>query len=191
MKQAYGGRKCDAKRSKGGLCGNPAGYGTDHPGFGRCKRHMGSTPAVATAAYREQVAAMGAPYQINPADALTQEIARSAGHVRWLEMKVANFELAVDEADGEERMNASQEALYRVYCAERRHLVEVSTLAIKAGMAERTVRLAEAQAEMLAQAIDRVIAGLGLTDAQLQRVPDVVPLVLRGIAIERPAIEAG
>lgn len=183
-------RTCGAKKSKGGLCANPAGYGTDHPGFGKCKRHMGSTPAVATAAYREQVASMGTPFQIEPAEAMAREIARGAGHVRWLEMKVAAFELAVHDEDGEEYMNPSQRAIYSVYCAERKNLVETAALAIKAGLAERTVRLAEAQAEMLALAIDRILGRLQLTDAQLQLVPDVVPMVLREIPMERLAIEA-
>lgn len=36
---------CGAKaRSHGGICQNPAGAGTDHPGEGRCKFHGGNAP---------------------------------------------------------------------------------------------------------------------------------------------------
>jgi hypothetical protein len=32
---------CGAKKKRGGLCGRPAGWGTDHPGTGKCKLHGG------------------------------------------------------------------------------------------------------------------------------------------------------
>ena len=35
---------CGAKKRKGGICGRPAGWGTDHPGEGKCKLHGGATP---------------------------------------------------------------------------------------------------------------------------------------------------
>lgn len=43
--------KCGAKRTTAdALCERPAGWGTDHPGVGRCKRHGGSTPTQTVAA---------------------------------------------------------------------------------------------------------------------------------------------
>lgn len=44
--------KCDAQRPNqpdGTRCGRPAGWGTDHPGVGRCKRHGGATRTQAVA----------------------------------------------------------------------------------------------------------------------------------------------
>lgn len=35
---------CGAKTRSGGPCRHEAGWGTDHPGAGRCKLHGGSTP---------------------------------------------------------------------------------------------------------------------------------------------------
>jgi len=35
---------CGAKTRSGGRCQLPAGWGTDHPGVGRCKLHGGATP---------------------------------------------------------------------------------------------------------------------------------------------------
>jgi hypothetical protein len=35
---------CDAKTRAGGKCQRPAGWGTDHPGEGRCKLHGGCVP---------------------------------------------------------------------------------------------------------------------------------------------------
>jgi isopentenyl diphosphate isomerase/L-lactate dehydrogenase-like FMN-dependent dehydrogenase len=41
----FGGKaKCGAKNRRGGLCGHPAGYQTDHLGVGRCKFHGGASP---------------------------------------------------------------------------------------------------------------------------------------------------
>jgi len=38
-------RTCNARtRSREGYCGLPAGWGTDHPGHGRCRLHGGATP---------------------------------------------------------------------------------------------------------------------------------------------------
>jgi hypothetical protein len=45
--------KCDAQRPnqpEGTLCQRPAGWATDHPGVGRCKRHGGATRTQAVAA---------------------------------------------------------------------------------------------------------------------------------------------
>lgn len=36
--------RCGATNRQGKECGHPAGWGTDHPGFGRCKNHGGSSP---------------------------------------------------------------------------------------------------------------------------------------------------
>ena len=35
--------KCGAKKRKSGTCRQPAGWGTDHPGEGRCKLHGGAS----------------------------------------------------------------------------------------------------------------------------------------------------
>lgn len=36
--------RCGAKNRAGGRCGQPRGWGTDHPRRGRCKFHGGNTP---------------------------------------------------------------------------------------------------------------------------------------------------
>lgn len=59
---------CGAKlKSRDGLCGKTAGWGTDHPGFGNCKLHGGSTPTgkkhgeTLRQAYWERLVEMGDP----------------------------------------------------------------------------------------------------------------------------------
>lgn len=43
-KKPHDGPKCGAKKRGGGTCTQVAGWGTDHPGQGRCKLHGGKTP---------------------------------------------------------------------------------------------------------------------------------------------------
>ena len=47
---------CGAKNRAGNPCRRPAGWGTDHAGFGNCKLHFGSTPNQKVAAARERAA---------------------------------------------------------------------------------------------------------------------------------------
>lgn len=49
-------RPCGAKRTKhGGVpCRRPAGWGTDHVGFGSCKLHGGSAPGPSKHAHKER-----------------------------------------------------------------------------------------------------------------------------------------
>jgi hypothetical protein len=71
---------------------------------------------------------------------------------------------------------------YELYVRERAHLVLVCSAALKAGVEERRVRLAESQGDLVATAIRRILDALGLTEAQQALVGTVVPRELRLIA---------
>lgn len=49
------------------------------------------------------------------------------------------------------------------------------------GIADRQIKLAEEQGALLAGAVNRILDGLGLSKEQWERVPQVVPVVLRAI----------
>jgi hypothetical protein len=70
----------------------------------------------------------------------------------------------------------------QLYQAERKHLVQVCTAALNAGVEERRVRLAEQQGATLAGVIRAVLADLQLTAEQQSRVAEVVPRHLRAVA---------
>lgn len=179
------------------FCHMDAGYGTDHPGFGRCKRHFGATPVMTKKGFIQMARAMGDPVGIHPADAMERTIAATAGHVFWLEAKVGGYtfpEVVKLDDEGVETiqgMTPNQKMWWDIYCLERDRLIKFCEIALRAGLAQRQVDIAQELGAKIAQAIDLVLAGLGLTDVQLQRVPDVVPQVLRGMIIDRPAIERG
>lgn len=71
---------------------------------------------------------------------------------------------------------------YQLYVKEREHLVTVCAAALKAGVEERRVRLAEQQGDLVATAIRRILDALGLTPEQQALVGTVVPRELRLIA---------
>lgn len=194
-------RVCGAQRSKGqGTCQRPAGWGTDHPGHGACKLHGGSTPTHRSAAQaelaRRAVTTYGLPRDIGPAVALLEEVHRTAGHVSWLQAKVADLEeedlvwgiteqvdKQATEYSGTDTTRAAKPNLWLVlYQQERKHLAAVAKAAIDAGCHERLVRLAEEQGAVLAGAIRAILADLDLTAEQRTRVREVVPRHLRALS---------
>lgn len=93
-------------------------------------------------------------------------------------------------ADKEHGIFASGEAirgLVLLEAQERDRVVKYAKAAHDMGIAERHVRIAEQQAEQLADAIRRILDGLNLSPEQQQVVPQLVPSVLRAIAAGNPA----
>lgn len=138
----------------------------------------------------------GLPVDINPVDALLQEVHRTAGHVAWLAERVRELHDSeiiwgrtetVDRTAGEfpgvdTTESAVPHAWVKLYQSERAHLAAVCKAAISAGLDERRVRLAESQGAMLASVIRAILDDLSLTPEQQVLVPDVVPRHLRAIA---------
>jgi len=71
---------------------------------------------------------------------------------------------------------------YQLYLKEREHLAKVCSLALRAGIEERKVKLAESQGLLVADVIRRILGALGLTPAQQLLVPEIVPRELRALA---------
>lgn len=175
------GELCGAKRrGKTETCTRPAGWGTDHPGAGRCKYHGGCAPSGRIAAKRQlaarAAATFGLPVDIDPATALLEEVCRTAGHVRWLARVVAELDpAAVTFGVSEIKQGGGPTGDYRtasaapnvwvqLYQSERKHLVDVCRATLAAGVEERRVRLAEQQGELLAGVIRGILTDLGVLD---------------------------
>lgn len=71
---------------------------------------------------------------------------------------------------------------YQLYMKEREHLAKVSALALRAGIEERKIKLAESQGELVAAVLQRILNALNLTPAQWEQVPVIVPRELRALA---------
>lgn len=175
---------CGAKRSGKshagpGICCQPAGWGTSHLGFGPCKFHGGNLPGHVKHAEKQMAAkacaTFGLPVEVDPHQALMQEIWRTNGHVLWLGELIANME---DESTLKQYSEAGvQPSVWiTMYEAERAHLVKVAAEAIKCGVAERQIQLAEEQGRLMAMVMQAFIRDpeLNLTPAQLAFAPKIL-----------------
>lgn len=179
------GEICAADKGGGELCQNPAGYGTNHPGIGRCKWHYGSTPSHEHAANKikiRQIAEEAAqrrglpPGTVDPAQVLSEELNRAYGIV-----------LAIEEIT--DLNSATWPEWQKVWMEERKHAVTLAKLMIDSGIAERLTRVQEVQVIQLAMAMRQVLDGLQLTAEQQALARDLVPKVLKAIptnATEEP-----
>lgn len=183
-----------------GPCRAAKGSGTNHKGFGRCRHHGGNTPNGQQFARKERavdaVRTYGLPMEIDPADALLQEVHRTAGAVAWLEEQVRALDPDAlvwgrtkyrtgRSVDGPVDLTDEAAAVniwLQLYRDERAHLVKVCTAAISAGVEERRVRIAEQHGTLLASVIRAVLDDLQLTETQRARVAEVVPRHLRAVA---------
>lgn len=145
------------------------------------------------AAAKAAVHTYGLPREVAPDVALLEEVHRTAGHVAWLHDRVREFEDQNDlvwgktkRKTGGEDWGETEEAApniwLKLYQQERTHLVRVCSEAIRAGIEERRVKLAESQGALLVQVIRAILGDLDLTAEQQAKVSDVVPRHLRAVA---------
>lgn len=150
------GAQCGAKKRGGGKCSLAPGWGTNHPGTGRCKLHGGAVPNhVKAAASEEYRKLLGNPIEINPLDALLWMIKIRAGEVKWLTDRMAEL----DEKDWTEDTLVGKQ--FHLYARERQHgmsdVARFSQMAISLGIAERHVKLMETYAELIASFIQGML----------------------------------
>jgi hypothetical protein len=173
-------------------CTHTAGEGTDHVGFGHCKLHGGASPGGKKHAQRQAaehaVATYGLPRDIDPADALLEEVHRTAGAIDFLTAQIRELdpdalvwgwtEFKNKTGGDDEGVTDTQAAGINVwlelYHRERRHFVDVCKAALAAGVEERRVKLAEQQGELAGQALRAILTGLSLTASQRKKVPGLV-----------------
>jgi hypothetical protein len=106
----------------------------------------------------------GSERQINPYTAILEEVRRTAAHVAWLGMKVA-------EAPSDDALLEGYSGWLKLYQQERAHLVKVSDSAIRLGLEERVVRVEEQKAEVMIRALIATLDALGLPAETRERIP--------------------
>ena len=183
--------RCGANTKRGAVCNKPAGWGTSYR-HGRCKLHGGASPTHVKAAQRREaelaVVTLGLARDVDPNQALLEELHRAAGHVAWLGEVVGELDKnqvvygitrTVQHPDGTRTVEARAgiNVWVKLYQEERDRLVRVAKAALDAGVAEQQVRLTEAQAQQLAGVIRAILTDLG-HDLEDERVRDVVRLRL-------------
>jgi hypothetical protein len=138
----------------------------------------------------EIMPALDRPIPTDPGVAIMNEIARSVGYIAYLERKVVELgeaELVTTEDSIEEersggpggsyqlRRKESRQAVspwWLLLERERKHLATVSSAAVRAGVEERRIRIAERQQDVLEAAFVAAIADLGLDphDSRVRKV---------------------
>lgn len=173
------------------------------PGATVCVKHGGGAPQVQAAAKRRlqemQAAAaaqtLGLPVETSPQQALLDEVQRAAGMVAYYGARVAEIAETdrsqlvwgrTREKSGGDDYGTTHEAAPNIWLTlwndERDRLARVSAVAIKAGIEERRVQLAEQHGALIADVIRRILSRLDLTAAQQTLVGEVVPQELRALA---------
>jgi hypothetical protein len=173
-----------------------------------CGMHGGKNPRNFAAAERRMaevkaaklVQTYGLKVETTATDALLDEVQWTAGHVAWLRERVQEIEEYSSNSDGEnplvwgvtrrkesgEDRGTTEEAgpnvWIKLYQQERIHLVRVCSEAIRAGIEERRVRLAEAQGALVIKAINAILNDLDLSAEQAAKISEVVPRHLRALA---------
>ena len=197
-----GPRQCKAKSKQSGQrCRKPA-----TPGLDVCAMHGGSTKkakaksqrAVQSAKAAAVAQRIGLKVDVQPQQALLDEVQRSAGMVLFYEEQVnavagidtdrlSRGVIRIEEIQSKfstttTTTEASVHVWLQLYNEERDRLVRVAATAIRAGIEERRVELAEQQGQAFVSVIRNILNRLALTPDQQALVSTVVPEELRALA---------
>lgn len=154
---------CGSKRKRiDAPCTRPAGWGTDHPGYGACKMHGGSTrngrkhalSLMSTAMMRADVVEV----DITPMEGLLYPIRRAAATAAHHRQQMATCDPLADPVPWEFWAREEERALG--------NLARWSKMALDAGVAERLVRMAERAGTRIAASFEFAIEPLDLPAGQ-------------------------
>lgn len=162
---------CGAKKHQSeGTCQRPAGWGTDHPGYGNCKLHSGSTPAGKTAAARQRVQAEATAalrgMQIEPIDDPLTELAQHVGEVRAMRDVLREEVNRLEELRYKGATGEQIRAELAAYQAALRDTTQALVQYARLNIDERIARIDEKKADRVVAAINAVIDFFGATGQQ-------------------------
>ena len=194
--------RCSAKRRNGEGCGAWAVKGATV-----CRMHGGSSPQARAAAARrvqEEKAAKAAqrlaqPITTDPSQALLDLVSSAAGEVAYWRARVDEIQHRDEKrltsgltkiTEGKDRGGVTTlrtvETIaaieYRMWTAAQDRLAQYATAALRAGVEERRVRIAEDQGALVAQVIRRILDRLDLSEWQAEMVGSIVPEELRALS---------
>ena len=143
-------------------------------------------------------------YDITPTEALLQEVRESAANVAFLRARVQDLvgeqdlddpnhpliwgqtelkETSASQFPGtDETYHTGAHVWFQMYQSERERMVKAAALALRAGVEERRVRLAEMGAEVIVGRIRQILNGLDLSPQQLESANVIVPIQIAALA---------
>jgi hypothetical protein len=173
--------KCGSKRNGGTeTCKLPAGYGTDHPGYGPCKFHFGCTQAVA-GKYRKIMIRDGA---IEVAGRFNLDLVADVDPVRALKDELKRTNLIIHVIESELSVEGVMwPEMQAVYLSERQHFAKLAEAMVRLGIEEREVAIKEAEVLLMGQALRQVFDRLQLNEDQRK----MAPIIVREVFAALPA----
>jgi hypothetical protein len=183
--------RCIAHNKSGGPCGRIPPDGADvclNHGAGAPQVKEAAAQRVQLAIARRECDRLGIPIEIDPTEALLREVWETAGNVEFYRMLVQQLpthpeddELTFDEK-GDPRYERGEPGIYgrtyhvsgvptgegkrhilvQMYDDERKHLVEVTGVAIRLGIEKRRVDLEENRAIEVFRAVTQALTAMGL-----------------------------
>jgi hypothetical protein len=161
------GQRCGAtKHARDGTCRLPAGWGTDHPGHGRCKLHGGSSPNGKQHALTEQAKAELARLDIPPVEDPLSELARVCAQVLGWKDQMATRVSALSslryETETGEQLRAEVALWERALDRCERFLTAMARLNID----ERLAKITEARATAIIVVFVAILDEAGIEGAQ-------------------------
>lgn len=160
-------RFCGGKKKQSeGLCTRPAGWGTDHPGFGKCKLHGGCAPSSRAAAVEAQARQALAQLDVPPVKDPLSELAKIAGQVvAWKDMLAGQVNELTSlrySTEGGEQLRAEVALWERAMDRCEKFLTAMARLNID----ERLAQIEEKQSDLILFAVTAALKELGLGEEQ-------------------------
>lgn len=155
---------CGAQKRNGKPCLREAGWGTDHPGQGRCKHHAGSTLSGKMSATRTEAEKLATPVPTTPSEALQHAMDLTYGQLIYASQRVAQLEeeqVFVNSISGK-----IPHHWIRFQRQLTKELADYAKVAANVGIAERRTALQEAEADMVGRYLEAVLGELGLSEEQ-------------------------
>lgn len=179
------GPKCGGKlHRRDGTCTQPAGWGTDHVGHGRCKLHGGSAPSGRAAGLTARALAELDRLDVEPATNPLEVLSQLAAEARALEQLLRSQVAALASLTYETVSGAEQlRPLVSLWERWADRAAQFCAVMVKLNVDDRIVAIAVRTAEGIggreAWRLDRMFDDLDLSPEQQRRIPEIVPKWLR------------
>lgn len=180
--------KCGGTNRQGEPCGNPAGKGTDHKGWGNCSNHGGSTPAgrqhAAGRRIEDEAQKLLYRHDAAPVTDPLEALQRLAGRALALEAAIGEAvnkledQIRYEDEHDAEQLRAEVSVMERAMDRCGRLLVDIAKLNIE----ERLATVTERQAQMAMDALAAAMRDMGMNAEQQREARGHVARHLRAVA---------
>ena len=181
--------KCGAKtrqEDSAEFCGLPAGWGTPHPGIGRCRLHGGNTGGQRIKAAKvkadQEVRKVLAELNVEPIDDPLTALSHVAGQASAWQKSTAELvnllsEIRYEGSAGGEQLRAEVALFERA----TDRLISVLATIARLDIDARLIRIEEEKARLLMEAVQAGLDAIGLSGEQAVKVKQVMARKLRAV----------